>query len=275
MMRTRFAPSPTGYLHLGHAYSAQMCDRIAAQEGGVSLLRFEDIDHTRVREEFYAATVEDLAWLGITYSEPPVRQLDRMALYEQGLQDLIARGLVYRCFCTRRDLQQQAIDAPHGLPDGIYSGHCRRLTDTQVASKLEQGVPYAWRLNVTRAIAETGPLHFWDNELGAVAVNGQLLGDVVVARKDISTSYHIAVVMDDAAQGITHIVRGADLRPSTHVHRILQSLWGYEAPHYIHHRLLCDPDGKRLAKRHQSLAIRELRTKGATPADVWAMVDRP
>ncbi len=264
MIRTRFAPSPTGYLHLGHAFSAMECQRVADEV----LLRFEDIDFTRVREEYYEAIIEDLAWLGLEFSEESWRQLDRMETYKKALDDLITRKLAYPCFCTRKDISQHAIDAPHGSQGSIYSGRCRSLHAQEVEAKLAQGIPYAWRLDSQKAHAEVGELTFHDTRLGKVEVNPTLLGDVVIARKDIQTSYHIAVVVDDAAQGITHIVRGEDLLESTHVHRLLQELWSYPEPTYYHHPLVVDEQGKRLAKRHQALALRELRVHGVTAAEV-------
>ena len=272
-MRTRFAPSPTGYLHLGHAFSAMECARLAEEHGGEVLLRFEDIDFTRVRAEYYEAIIEDLNWIGIQYMDVPWRQLDRMGVYQKALEDLVSRGLVYPCFCTRKDLAEHAIDAPQGDRAPVYSGHCRGLSDAEVDQKMQAGVPYAWRLDSAKAYAETGALSFTDAYLGEVKVDPCLLGDVVIARKDIQTSYHIAVVVDDAEQEVTHIVRGEDLLESTHVHRLLQALWGYPEPQYYHHRLVCDDQGKRLAKRHQSLALRELKDQGMTSAEVLKNFD--
>lgn len=270
-MVTRFAPSPTGYLHLGHAYSALMCQKVAGD--GRFLLRFEDIDHTRVRAHYYEALLEDLAWLGVTFSETPWKQAERMSYYEQALEDLIQRDLVYPCFCTRKELAvDSTLNAPQGEGSPLYSGKCRKLSERNREVKREQGVPYAWRLDAERVSALVGELSFTEEGKGRVSVSSGALGDVILARKDIKTSYHIAVVVDDAAQGVTDVVRGEDLRESTHVHRLLQELWGYSAPRYFHHRLICDAEGKRLAKRDDALAVRTLREAGVSPDEVISMV---
>ena len=235
------------------------------------LLRFEDIDFTRVREEYYEAILEDLDWLGITYASDPWRQLDRMEHYEGALEDLRQRGLVYPCFCTRKELAGQSLSAPHGQVGELYSGRCRGLSEAEVAQKQDAGMAYAWRLDATRAAAEVGELTYENNGV-RVAVDPMKLGDVVLARKDIKTSYHIAVVVDDAAQGVTDVVRGLDLEESTHVHRVLQALWGFPEPRYHHHALVCDEAGKRLAKRHDAMAIRTVREQGRTPAEVLKML---
>lgn len=269
MIVTRFAPSPTGYLHLGHAYSALECQRVAGQ--GRLLLRFEDIDHTRVREHYYEAIIEDLAWLGVQVGADPIRQLDWMPRYAEALEQLKSLGVVYPCFCTRKDLMEQNLSAPHGrVPN--YSGSCRALAEGERAQAISEGKPYSWRLDAQRAGAETGGLTFTDADEGVVTVDPSLLGDVILGRKDIQTSYHIAVVADDAAQGITDVVRGEDLFDSTHVHRLLQGLLGLPEPRYHHHGLIHDEEGKRLAKRHDALAIRTLREQGASVAEVVAMV---
>ncbi len=267
-MRTRFAPSPTGYLHLGHVYSALQCQAL----GGEMLLRFEDIDFTRVREEYYEAIVEDLAWMGITFAHEPWRQLDRMHLYEQALERLKELGVVYPCFCTRKELMHHNLSAPHDDQVVLYNGHCKGMSETERMNKIADGVPYSWRLDSEKAQSLAGALTFTDERRGEIVVEAGVLGDVILARKDIKTSYHIAVVVDDAAQGITDVVRGADLFDSTHVHRLLQALLELPTPHYHHHDLICDEQGKRLAKRHHSLAVRTLREQGLSAAEVRARI---
>lgn len=267
-MVTRFAPSPTGRLHLGHAYSASLAWSRAQQTGGDFLLRFEDIDHTRVREEFYLGIEEDLRWLGISWQAKPWRQLNRLAAYEDAFENLRARGLIYPCFCTRKELAQAA--PQQGDEASIYAGTCRVLSVTEQQERLALNVACSWRLDIAKAAKEIGALTFQDERFGQVQVRPQILGDPVLARKDIATSYHLAVVVDDAAQSITEIVRGEDLLESTHVHRVLQELLGFSQPHYFHHQLVVDEEGKRLAKRHDSLAIATLRGKGWSPEQVLA-----
>lgn len=267
-MVTRFAPSPTGKLHLGHAYSAALAWERAQDAGGEFLLRFEDIDHTRVREEFYEGIEEDLRWLGLQWSQRPWRQLDRLAAYEEASQRLQTKGLLYPCFCTRKDLAQAAPQEGDGTQN--YPGTCRELSSNEQKARQEAGVSFAWRLDMARAASQLGVLSFCDEHLGEVTVQPELLGDPVLARKDIATSYHLAVVVDDAAQGITDVIRGEDLLESTHVHRVLQELLDYPEPRYFHHALVADSEGKRLAKRHDSLALATLREQGWSVAQVKA-----
>ena len=271
---TRFAPSPTGRLHLGHAYSALFAWRLAREASGRFLLRIEDIDMARCRPEFEAGILEDLAWLGLRWEEPVWRQSARMPVYAEALARLEARRLIYPCFCTRKDIAHEIANAghaPHG-PDGpVYPGTCRHLDAAERTARLAAGTPYALRLKMDEAMAATGPLTFTDREAGRIAVDGTLFGDVVLARKDVPTSYHLAVVVDDAAQGVTLVTRGEDLLPATHVHRILQALLGLPEPRYAHHRLLGDAAGRRFAKRDRSQTIAALRTAGHSPADVCRM----
>lgn len=271
---TRFAPSPTGRLHLGHAYSALYARQLAADAGGRFLLRIEDIDATRCRPEFEAGIFEDLAWLGLEWEEPVWRQSERMAVYAEALGRLEARGLLYPCFCTRKDIEREIADAghaPHG-PDGpVYPGTCRHLSAAERTARIEAGAAYAARLRMDRAMAAAGPLAFADRDAGRVAVDGTPFGDVVLARKDVPASYHLAVVVDDAAQGVTLVSRGEDLLPATHVHRLLQALLGFPEPGYAHHRLLADAAGRRFAKRDRSLTIEALRKAGHSPAEVRRM----
>lgn len=274
-MRTRFAPSPTGRLHLGHVLAARVAWKLARDAGGAFLLRHEDIDGPRVREEFYRGIEEDLEWLGLKWDGEPLRQTQRIPAYDSALESLRERNLVYPCFCTRREIQEEWARmgaAPQGPEAPVYPGTCRKLTEGEQQEKTGSGMPYAWRLDSTKASGITGPLIFRDLRFGDIPVNPQLLGDVVLARKDIGTAYHLAVVVDDAFQEITHVTRGEDLLPSTHVHRLLQALLDLPEPLYLHHELMLDEDGKRLAKRNDSLAIATLRENGMTPAEVLAMI---
>jgi glutamyl-Q tRNA(Asp) synthetase len=276
MTVTRFAPSPTGLLHLGHAYSALFAWRAARRAGGRFLLRIEDIDRGRCRPEFEAAIVDDLAWLGIDWDGPVRRQSDHFADYRAALDTLIAEELIYPCFCTRKDIRREieAIGgAPHG-PDGpLYPGTCRGLDAGERAARMEAGDAYALRLDMARAVARAGELTWHDRAKGDVKAEPARFGDVVLARKDTPTSYHLAVTIDDADQGVTLVTRGEDLFPSTHVHRLLQSLLGLDTPDYHHHRLLTDGDGKRFAKRDHAVTIRGLRESGTTPEAAIAMAE--
>ena len=273
-VRTRFAPSPTGRLHLGHALAANVAHGLARESpGGVFLLRHEDIDAPRVREEFYQGIEEDLGWLGLTWDEPPLRQSTRSAAYEAALKQLREEELVYPCFCTRREIQNEIAGmaaAPQGPEGPIYPGICRNLAGTERDQKLAAGLPHAWRLDSRRAADLAGPLTFHDLRFGSIPVDADLLGDVVLARKDIGCAYHMAVVVDDAWQEITHVTRGEDLLPSTHVHRLLQVLLSLPEPVYLHHPLVLDEEGKRLAKRCDALSIASMRESGQTPAAVLA-----
>ena len=277
MVRTRFAPSPTGRLHLGHALAARVACGLARREAdGQFLLRFEDIDATRVREEYYCGIEDDLEWLGLKWDGWPLRQSERTAAYEAALDSLIARDLVYPCFCTRREIQEEwtrMAAAPHGPEGPLYPRTCRGLEAAKREEMLAAGVPHSWRLDAERAAVIAGRLTFHDLRHGTIAADPALLGDVVLARKDIGCSYHLAVVVDDAFQEITHVSRGEDLLSSTHVHRLLQELLGLPQPLYLHHPLLLDDEGKRLAKRHDALAISTLRQAGMTPAEVMAGTD--
>ena len=275
-MIARFAPSPTGPLHLGHAYAAVFAYELAMEKGGRFLLRFEDIDVTRVRDQYYLAIERDLVWLGIHWDGTPIRQKDRLPAYTESLQKLKSLHVVYPCFCTRREIQQELksmIHAPHG-PEGeaMYPGTCRDLTPTERAERIGQGQAHCWRLDARRAIELTGPLVFEDQIKGRLDVDPLLLGDVVLARKDIATSYHLAVVTDDHFQGVTDVTRGEDLLSSTHVHRILQSLLGLAVPVYHHHRLIVDEAGKRLAKRDDAVSLATLRDQGKKREDILAML---
>ncbi|WP_340115866.1 tRNA glutamyl-Q(34) synthetase GluQRS [Pelagibius sp. 7325] len=276
---TRFAPSPSGYLHLGHAYAALFATR-AAGAGGRLLLRIEDIDADRARSAYEAAIFEDLAWLGLAWEQPVRRQSEHLADYLRALAALDARGLVYPCFCTRKEIAAEiarAGAAPHGPAESLYPGTCRRLAAAERRARKEAGTPFAVRLDVEMAVeaaesAHGGPLTWHDRGRGLQVCDPRPQGDVVLARKDIATSYHLSVVVDDAAQGITLVTRGEDLFEATHVHRLLQALLDLPVPDYHHHRLITDEHGQRLAKRSDALSIRALREAGRSAAAVVALI---
>ena len=269
---TRFAPSPTGELHLGHAYSALIAWRRAREaKGGRFLLRIEDIDIRRCRREFEAAILTDLKWLGLDWDGEVRRQSEHFADYGKVLDQLDARGLIYPCFCTRADIAA-AGSAPHG-PDGpLYPGTCRILSRQERRERIDAGREFCLRLDCARAAQEAGPYEFFDEGHGAVTGNPLLFGDVVLARKDTPTSYHLAVTLDDHLQGVTLVTRGEDLLPSTHVHVLLQKLLRFETPRYAHHKLLTDPSGRRFAKRDRALTLRALRESGKTATEIREML---
>ena len=275
---TRFAPSPTGYLHLGHAHSALFAWREAERTGGRFLLRIEDIDAGRCRPDYEAAIYEDLAWLGLDWEETVRRQSEHMADYAAALERLAEHGLVYSCFCTRREIQAEiaaAANAPHG-PDGPhYPGICRGLSASRREARIQAGEAHALRLDVAAATRAVGPLDWIDRGIGRIEVDPHLHGDVVLARKDSPTSYHLAVTLDDAIQGVTLVTRGEDLFPASHIHRLLQALLDLPQPEWHHHGLLTDETGRRLAKRHDALSIRALREAGRSPAEVRALAGFP
>ena len=266
---TRFAPSPTGLLHLGHAHSALVAYRAAMAANGRFLLRIEDIDRTRCRTEFIAAIESDLNWLGLGWEQPMRRQSDHLADYRKDLDRLREMGMVYPCFCTRTAIVAEIHDAalaPHG-PDGPhYPGTCRRLDAAERNARLERGEGHAWRLDSKAAARRAGSLSFIEHGR-AIEVLPELFGDAVIARKDIGTSYHLSVVHDDHVQGVTLVTRGEDLLPATHIHRVLQALLDYPPPAYAHHMLLRDPSGRRLAKRDRDTTLRELRQTGVSAAE--------
>ena len=271
---TRFAPSPSGRLHLGHAHSALF----SASDGGRFLLRIEDIDVTRCKPEFEAAIFEDLAWLGLTWEEPVRRQSAHMADYQAALEALQAEKLLYPCFCTRRDIQEEierSGAAPHGPEGPLYPGICRELDPSVAAERIAWGEAHAWRIRIDAALARTGPLTWHDRAAGEQQARPELQGDVVLARKDIATSYHLAVTVDDALQEITLVTRGKDLFHATHIHRLLQALLDLPVPEWHHHGLLEDETGKRLAKRHDALSIAALRQSGKSAEEVRALAGFP
>jgi glutamyl-Q tRNA(Asp) synthetase len=285
---TRFAPSPTGLLHPGHAFAALTAFE-AAREGRF-LLRIEDLDAGRARAEFVQAIRDDLAWLGLSWPEPVLQQSTRAAAYQAALAHLEARGLLYPCFCTRREIAVEiahALEAPHqqasgaapGAAAAMYPGTCRGLSPAQRQRRIARGDSYALRLDAARAAAAVPVLSFAElgagpaGERGRIRVDPLRLGDVVLARKDIAAAYHLAVVVDDAFQGVTLVTRGNDLFVSTHVQRLLQALLDLPAPVYAHHRLILDTRGRKLSKRDQAVSLRSLREQGLT-ADEAALRSR-
>jgi glutamyl-Q tRNA(Asp) synthetase len=284
----RFAPSPNGYLHLGHAYSALLNFDSARETGSRFLLRIEDIDPVRCKPEFEAAIYQDLGWLGIDWEAPVRRQSQQLADYRDALDKLEAEGLVYPSFESRAEIAklvaEREANAPWPRdPDGVplYPGIAKLLSSDERARLLGSDVPYALRLDMAAACARAGELDWVehgegpDGETGLVAARPQAWGDVILARKETPTSYHLSVVIDDALQGVTEVVRGRDLFRSTSVHRLLQRLLGLPQPAYRHHRLILDGAGQKLAKSTQATGLRELRAGGATPADIRRLVGLP
>jgi len=275
MIVTRFAPSPTGHLHLGHAYSARVAWLAARAAGGRFLVRIEDIDPTRCRREFEDSILADLEWLGLDRDGAIRRQADHLEDYAGALARLDEAGLIYPCFCTRKEIRREIAaigNAPHGPAGPRYPGTCRRLTAAERTERVDRGDPYALRLDTAKAAAGAGALTWHDREAGTIAADPLRLGDVVIARKDTPTSYHLAVTVDDAIQGITLVTRGRDLFESTHVHRLLQALLDLPTPDYAHHPLVTSPDGKRLAKRDRTVTIKSLRESDMKAETVWDMI---
>jgi glutamyl-Q tRNA(Asp) synthetase len=262
-MITRFAPSPTGHLHLGHAFSAWVAHSRARAAGGVFRLRLEDIDATRCKAEFADGILADLAWLELRWDGAVRVQSAHLADYAAALERLGAKGLVYPCFCSRSEILR-AQGAPHGA-NPVYPGTCRRLDEAARRERM-MSAPYALRLDTARALQMVGDLRFYEEGVGWVQAEPLRLGDVVLARRDVPTSYHLCVVHDDALQGVTHVTRGADLFEATHVHVLLQRLLDVPTPVYAHHRLLTDAAGKRLAKRDFAATLRSMREAGQDPA---------
>ncbi|MBS7741679.1 MULTISPECIES: tRNA glutamyl-Q(34) synthetase GluQRS [unclassified Chelatococcus] len=282
----RFAPSPNGYLHLGHAYSALLNNSLAMAFNGIWLLRIEDIDTTRCRPAFEQALYEDLEWLGLTWPAPVLRQSRELGVYRAALARLDAMGLLYPCAASRQDIAAALTRREAGGaapwprdPDGTprHPGLVDRLSHTEAEAFTSRGEPVAWRLDMGKALAtiaaNDSPLVWMrftaEGELSTIAAQAARWGDVVLARKDIGTSYHLSVVVDDARQGVTHVVRGKDLEAATDVHCLLQRLLGLPTPAYLHHDLIQDSGGEKLAKSRGSTALRELRAGGLTAADIW------
>lgn len=272
MTTTRFAPSPTGELHLGHVYAAKIAHDTARDDHGRFLLRQEDIDTARVRPEYYEYIEEDLRWLGLFWDGTIIRQSERRDAYEAALAELKARDLVYPCFCTRKDIQV-ALSAPHKRPASIYPGICREIEPIEAAERIAAGEAHSWRLDAQKAAKVHGELSFKDLWHGTEKVDPEVNGDVVLARKDIGVAYHLAVVVDDEFQEVTHVTRAEDLYSATHVHRQIQALLGYREPVYLHHECLCDEHGKRLAKRDHARSIRSLRAQGLSAGEVLARAE--
>jgi glutamyl-Q tRNA(Asp) synthetase len=284
----RFAPSPNGYLHLGHAYSALLNFDSARQAGGRLLLRIEDIDATRCRPEFEAAIYEDLAWLGMAWETPVRRQSEHLSDYRDAVEKLLGLGLAYPSFESRTEIARLVAERearapwprdPDGAP--LYPGVAKLLSPGERARLLESGTPYALRLDMEAARARAGALTWIehgegpDGETGVVAARPEAWGDVILARKETPTSYHLSVVIDDALQGVSDVVRGQDLFWSTSVHRLLQHLLGLPQPSYRHHRLIRDAAGRKLSKSSEATGLRDLRSQGATPADINRLVGLP
>lgn len=278
MPATRFAPSPTGQLHLGHGYSALVAHDLAHALGGAFLLRIDDLDTGRVRGGFREAVDEDLAWLNLAPDATPVAQSQRIAAYSAALEKLKADGFAYPCFCTRSEVAA-SVAAPHGPEGAVYPGTCRSLPADRAMERIAAGESHAWRLDMHRAAARActanGAAPTWhDRDAGLVACVPEPFGDVVLARRDGAFAYHLASTIDDAAMGISHVVRGADLFAATHVHRLLQALLDLPTPAYVHHRLIGDASGKRLAKRDDAASIASLRQGGVDPQRLVADLRR-
>ena len=257
---TRFAPSPTGYLHAGHAFAARLAWRRAREARGRFLLRIEDIDRERCRPAYTAAILDDLAWLGLDWDGPVIRQSERFALYRAALNSLAARGLLYPCFCSRAEIAREvarSTAAPHTDGAALYPGTCRALPAASRDARLAAGEPHVLRLDMASALAGTPPLWFADASHGTIQARPAMFGDVVLGRRDAPASYHLCACFDDAAQGVTLVTRGEDLLGATHLHRLLQHLMGWPTPRYLHFPLLVGPDGRRLSKRDGAVPLRE------------------
>ncbi len=274
---TRFAPSPTGYLHLGHAYSALFAYKAAKESGGQFILRMEDVDSDRCTPDFENGIYEDLSWLGLSWEEPVRKQSEHLDDYKAALSKLAEQDLLYPCFCSRKDIREEikrSGAAPHGPEGHIYPGTCKMLTEEQREEKIIAGIPYAFRLDMDKALTLLKtPLYWNDRGKGPQKATPEIVGDAVLARKEVSTSYHLSVTLDDNWQGITLVTRGEDLFYATHVHRLLQELLGLKVPDYHHHKLILDKNGERFAKRNQSVTLKHLReVEQKTPQDIMDMV---
>lgn len=273
---TRFAPSPSGPLHVGHLLAAREACALAAELGGRCLLRIEDLDFTRCRREYVAPMLEELAWLGFRFDGEIVYQSERMYIYARACARLRELGALYPCFCTRKEILAQLAEmdrAPHGPLGAVYPGTCRRMSESEREERLARGDPHCWRLDCRKAEDLAGCQEWVDLLHGEQRAVPSRLGDVVLARKDFPASYHLAVVIDDAEQGVTHVTRGEDLLEATHVHRTLQALLGLPVPVWRHHGLLCDANGKRLAKRDHARSIASLRREGWVPERILSSLD--
>lgn len=274
---TRFAPSPSGPLHVGHLLAAREARRLADELGGRCLLRVEDIDQARCRKEYVAPMLEELSWLGLHFDGETVCQSDRFELYACACARLRELGVLYPCFCTRKEILAQlaeAARAPHGSPGAAYPGTCRHVSEVERHERIGRGEAHCWRLDCRRVQDLVGCPPWLDLLRGEQSCIPSEMGDVVLARKDFPASYHLAVVIDDAKQGVTHVTRGNDLFEATHIHRALQALLELPVPVWKHHGLLCDTEGKRLAKRDAARSIASMRAAGASPASLFASLDR-
>jgi len=268
---TRFAPSPNGDLHLGHAYAALYSAHLASQSKGRFLLRFEDIDAGRCRVEFEQSIIQDLRWLGLRWNKGIRRQSLHFKVYKAAIDRLDSMDLLYPCFCTRRDIQREierASEAPSSPEGPIYPGTCRRLSKRDRRTRVKEGQPYALRLMTDLGMDRVGSLVWQDKKKGVVECKANQFGDIILARKDFPTSYHLSVAIDDHSQGVTLVTRGEDLFCATHIHRLLQALLDLSVPIYDHHTLIRDEQGNKLSKRNSPMTLKSLRDTGHSPADV-------
>ena len=271
MTVTRFAPSPTGKLHLGHAYSALYSEKIARENNGKFIVRIEDIDKTRCKQQYVDCILDDLNWLGVKWCDEVLIQSTRIEQYQLASKKLLSLGVLYPCFCTRKEIASNSDVANrklHNENNSLYPGTCRNLSDEEVSEKIRKGMPYSLRLNSAKAKEKVGKVYWSDHLSGLHEVDYDVMGDVVIVRKDIGTSYHLAVTVDDDFQGVNLVTRGLDLFESTHVHRVLQSLLDLDIPEWSHHELIRDSAGKRYSKSDQSLSLEKLRESGVSAKDI-------
>ena len=271
MTVTRFAPSPTGKLHLGHAYSALYSEKIARENNGKFIVRIEDIDKTRCKQQYVDFILDDLNWLGVKWCDEVLIQSTRIEQYQLASKKLLSLGMLYPCFCTRKEIASNSDVANrklHNENNSLYPGTCRNLSDEEVSEKIRKGIPYSLRLNSAKAKEKVGKVYWSDHLSGLHEVDYDVMGDVVIVRKDIGTSYHLAVTVDDDFQGVNLVTRGLDLFESTHVHRVLQSLLDLDIPEWSHHELIRDSAGKRYSKSDQSLSLEKLRESGVSAKDI-------
>ena len=271
MTVTRFAPSPTGKLHLGHAYSALFSEKVARENNGVFIVRIEDIDKTRCKQQYVDCILDDLNWLGVKWCDEVLIQSTRIEQYQLASKKLLSLGMLYPCFCTRKEIASNSDVANrklHNENNSLYPGTCRNLSDEEVSEKIRKRIPYSLRLNSAKAKEKVGKVYWSDHLSGLHEVDYDVMGDVVIVRKDIGTSYHLAVTVDDDFQGVNLVTRGLDLFESTHVHRVLQSLLDLDIPEWSHHELIRDSAGKRYSKSDQSLSLEKLRESGVSAKDI-------
>jgi glutamyl-Q tRNA(Asp) synthetase len=271
MTVTRFAPSPTGKLHLGHAYSALYSEKIARENNGKFIVRIEDIDKTRCKQQYVDCILDDLNWLRVKWCDEVLIQSTRIEQYQLASKKLLSLGMLYPCFCTRKEIASNSDVANrklHNENNSLYPGTCRNLSDEEVSEKIRKRIPYSLRLNSAKAKQKVGKVYWSDHLSGLHEVDYDVMGDVVIVRKDIGTSYHLAVTVDDDFQGVNLVTRGLDLFESTHVHRVLQSLLDLDIPEWSHHELIRDSAGKRYSKSDQSLSLEKLRESGVSAKDI-------